>query len=98
MFNILGENYYIDIDEIEKYIDMSGLDIEEVEFSSLSGTSEMRVNIIKYELIKMMLDVVLSEDVEIDEKLGLKSSSSSISIPFKIAFNSLLNKKIINHY
>jgi hypothetical protein len=98
MFNILGENYYIDIDEIEKYIDMSGLDIEEVEFSSLSGTSEMRVNIIKYELIKMMLDVVLSEDVEIDDKLGLKSSSSSISIPFKIAFNSLLNKKIINHY
>ncbi len=93
MFNILGENYYIDIDEIEKYIDMSGLDIEEVEFSSLSGTSEMRVNIIKYELIKMMLDVVLSEDVEIDDKLGLKSSSSSISIPFKIAFNSLLNKK-----
>ena len=98
MFNVLGENYYVDIDEIEKYIDMSTLGVDDIDMSSLSGGSEMRINIIKYELIKMMLDVVLSEDVEIDDKLGLKSSSSSISIPFKIAFNSLLYKKIINHY
>ena len=32
-----------------------------------------------------------------DEKLGMKSSSNT-SIPFRIAFNSLLNKKLINHY
>jgi hypothetical protein len=93
MLNVLGENYFIDLDEIERYLDMSD-DQNIVD----SGTTEMRINIVKFELVKMMLDVILSEDLEIDDKLGLKSSSSNISVPFKIAFNSLLNKNLINHY
>jgi len=92
MLNVLGENYFVDFDEIENYIDMGNIDNV-----SLSGESEMRVNIIKFELIKMMLEVVLSEDSDMDDKLGLKSSNN-ISVPFKLAFNSLLNKKLINHY
>jgi hypothetical protein len=97
MLNVLGENYFIDFDEIEKYIDMSDtLEIEKE--TEESGTSEMKVNIIKYEMIKMMLETILSEDLEVDDKLGLKSSSNAISVPFKLAFNSLLNKNLINHY
>ena len=97
MLNVLGENYFIDFDAIEKYIDMSdGVEIEPEPESS--GTSEMKINIIKYEMIKMMLETILSEDLEMDDKLGLKSSSNGISVPFKIAFNSLLNKNLINHY
>ena len=93
MLNVLGETYYIDLDEIEKYLDMS----DEVEISE-SGNTEMKVNLIKFELVKMMLETILSEDSEMDDKLGLKSNTSIISIPFKISFNSLLNKKLINHY
>jgi len=93
MLNVLGENYYVDLDEIEKYLDMS----EEPALEPISGTTEMRINIIKFEMVKMMLEVVLSEGEEIDEKLGMKSASG-MSVPFKIAFNSLLNKKLINHY
>jgi hypothetical protein len=97
MLNVLGENYFIDFDEIEKYIDMS--DTLEIDpDTEISGTSEMKVNIIKYEMIKMMLETILSEDLEVDDKLGLKSSSNAISVPFKLAFNSLLNKNLINHY
>jgi hypothetical protein len=61
------------------------------------GTPEMRINVIKFEMVKMLMDTVLTEHEEIDEKLGMKSSSNT-SIPFRIAFNSLLNKKLINHY
>ena len=93
MLSVLGENYYVDLDEIEKYLDMS----EEPSIEPISGTTEMRINIIKFEMVKMMLEVVLSEGEEIDEKLGMKSASG-MSVPFKIAFNSLLNKKLINHY
>jgi hypothetical protein len=92
MLNVLGESYYIDFDRIEEYIDMSGG--EEI---VLSGGSDMRINIVKYELIKTMIEVIISEDAEVDEKLGIKNSNN-ISVPFKIAFNSLLNKNIINHY
>ena len=62
-----------------------------------SGTTEVKINIVKFEMVKVLMDTILTEHEEIDEKLGLKSSTNT-SIPFRIAFNSLLNKKIINHY
>ena len=93
MISLLGENYYVDLDEIESYIDMS----DELPTESTSGNTEMRINIIKFEMVKMLMEVVLSENEELDEKLGIKSGSKT-TIPFRIAFNSLLNKKLINHY
>lgn len=92
MINVLGENYFVDLDRIESYIDMS--DVDEL---PQTGTSEMRINIVKYEMVKMLLEVVLSENSDVDEKLGMKNSNN-VTIPFKIAFNSLLNKNLINHY
>ena len=59
--------------------------------------SILKINIIKFEMIKMLLETVLTEQDIVDEKLGMKSSANT-SIPFRIAFNSLLNKKLINHY
>ena len=93
MVKVFGENYFIDLDAVETYLDMS------IELpTEPSGTTETKVNLIKFEMVKMLLEVILSEDTEIDDKLGLKSSNNSTSIPFKIAFNSLLNKKLINYY
>jgi hypothetical protein len=94
MIQVLGENYFIDLDEIENYLDMSQTDDSE---DSESGVTETKINIIKFEMVKMLLDTVLTEQEIVDEKLGMKSNSN-VSIPFKIAFNSLLNKKLINHY
>ena len=94
MIQVLGENYFIDLDEIENYLDMSQ---EEDKDDSESGMSETKINIVKYEMVKMLFDTILTEQENIDEKLGMKSSSN-VSIPFRIAFNSLLNKKLINHY
>ena len=48
-------------------------------------------------MVKMLLETVLTEQDIVDEKLGMKSNTNT-SIPFRIAFNSLLNKKLINHY
>lgn len=93
MLNVLGETYYIDFDEVEKYIDMSDDNHTEIE-TDISGTSEMKVNIIKYEMIKMMLETVLTEADSVDEKLG--PNNSELTIPFKISFNSLRVKNIIN--
>ena len=91
MIEVFGKMYYVDFDKIESYIDTIG-----DESLNVSGGTEMKINVVKYELIKLMLDVVFSEVEMPYTKLGLKSSE--ISVPFKIAFNSLLNKNIINHY
>ena len=92
MIKVLGENYYIDLDRVEDYLDMSEQYLEDN-----SGTTETKINIIKFEMVKMLMDTILTEHEEIDEKLGIKSGSNT-SIPFRLAFNSLLNKKLINHY
>jgi hypothetical protein len=93
MISVLGENYYIDLDVIEQYLDMS----DDTTTEPLTVSTEMKINIIKFEMVKMLLDTVLTEQEIVDEKLGLKSNTNT-SIPFRIAFNSLLNKKLINHY
>jgi len=93
MIKVLGENYYIDLDKVEEYLDMS----DQYPEGENSGNTETRINIIKFEMVKMLMDTVLTEHEEIDEQLGMKSSSNT-SIPFRLAFNSLLNKKLINHY
>ena len=91
MIDIFGKNYYVDLDKIESYIDIEG-----TEDLVSSGSTEQKINVVKYELIKLMLDVIFSEMEMGDNKLGLKNSE--ISVPFRLAFNSLLNKNIINHY
>jgi hypothetical protein len=96
MIEVLGENYFIDFDKVEEYLNM----LDEYSKDELSGDTETRVNIIKFELVKMLVDTVLTEYNDIDDKI-LNSSSKSggnTSIPFRIAFNSLLNKKLINRY
>lgn len=93
MQKVLGEHYYIDLDKIEEY-----LDISEISTEPSTGSTEMRINIIKFEMVKMLLETILTEHELEDDKLGLKSSTTNTSIPFKLAFNSLLNKKLINHY
>ena len=82
MFKILNENYYVDLDVLDDYVNLT----------SVSG--EPQIHLVKFESIKSMLETVLTESNEVDEDLGLKSNE--LSIPFKIAFNTLLMKKIIN--
>lgn len=94
MINVLGENYYIDLDKVEEYLDMSSQDEGD---ETVSGSTEMKINIVKFEMVKMLMDTILTEHEDIDEKLAMKSSTNT-SIPFRLAFNSLLNKKLINYY
>jgi hypothetical protein len=92
MVKIFGEHYYLDLDEIEKYVEINTTLKSEKDGDS----SETHVNVVKYELLKNLLDVLFTESDEVDEKMGI--NSSEISIPFKLAFNTLLNKKLLKHY
>ena len=94
MIQVLGENYFIDLDEIENYLDMNQDDNGD---DSESGVTETKINIIKFELVKMLLETILTEQEAMDDQLGLKKNLN-VSIPFRLAFNTLLNKKLINHY
>jgi len=87
MLKILGENYYIDFDALETYVNVEPS-------ADFTGTPQNHISVVKYEIIRMMIETLIVENEEVDETLGLKNTD--ISIPFKLSFNSLLYKKIIN--
>jgi hypothetical protein len=85
MLKILGENYYLDLDAIDKYVIIP----------NPSGITDYNISVVKYEMVKIMTEILVTENEEVDEKLGEKSV---LTIPFKLAFNTLLNKKLLNKY
>jgi len=113
MLKILNEYYYLDLDKMEELVniptkektesvkskDVKSKDVksegDDSENEELDGMTQ-HISIVKYDMLKVMIDVLMTESEEVDEKLGPKSTE--ISIPFKLAFNTLLNKKIINKY
>ena len=76
------------MNEIEDFVNL--------EIVTLSGGSnEQQIKFVKYEMIKMMMEVLMTEREDADEMLGNKSA---VSIPFKLAFNTLLNENILKQY
>lgn len=84
MIDIFGENYYLNIEKIDTFCNLEKTEEEE----------SQKVSIMKYELIKMLSEVVLSEMNEIDDKLGAKGSRE-LSIPFKLSWNTMLRYNLI---
>jgi hypothetical protein len=90
MIKIFGEFYYIDLEEIESVVNLEIIPVS-------GGTSEQQIKFVKYDIVKMMIETVLTEREDIDDTLGM-SSTNGTTIPFKISFNTLLQNKIIKKY
>ena len=84
MFRIWGETYYLDLKELETRTESNMKDSEE---------NESTISPIKFEIMKTMVEVIMSEHEPMDEMLS--SKSKEVSIPFRIAFNTLLVNNII---
>jgi hypothetical protein len=87
MFEILGKNYYIDLDAITEKCKTSPM-----EDGDEKQNSGIEINLFKYESIKMCLERVMSEYDEIDDQLF---ADKSLSVSFKLAFNTLTKNEII---
>lgn len=93
MLEFLGENYYFDVTELERQVsyEQSVLTLPDAEDKE---TPEQQISVTRYETFKTMIDVLLTEREELDEGLGAHAGKD-LSIPFKIAFNTLLMNKIL---
>ena len=91
MLKFLGENYYLDISELEKQVSYEN---SALTYSAESGSTEQQISVTRYDTFKSLIEVVLTEREEIDDSLGIHGAKD-LTIPFKIAFNTLLINSII---
>jgi hypothetical protein len=105
MFKVFGEEYFIDIDALESYIQIPKKETPKKRSSKkeeelpVDGMDEYTtISIVKYETIKLLLEIIMDENEPIDEVMAHKTSTNEITLPFKLSFNTLLNKKIITKY
>jgi hypothetical protein len=67
------------------------------EFNRLLENSNqgIQIDISKWEILRLMIEALMSNHSEIDDKLGIAGLNNNSSIPFKIAFNTLLKYNIL---
>ncbi len=86
----MGTRMVVDLEEL-----MSCIKLEKEKKEGEDELSQdFAINAAKYEMLRLFLDVLLSTDEEIDEKMGYKSLDN-LSFPFKLSFNTLVEYKII---
>ena len=65
MIQLMGENYYFDLDVINDYINIESKQV-------VTGDTDQHISVVKYEMVKMMMEIVVTEQEETDEMLGHK--------------------------
>lgn len=95
MLEFLGDNYYFDIDELEKQVsyEKSVLPV----LSADTEQPEQQISVTRFETFKSLIEVILTEREDLDDSLGVHGSKN-LTIPFKIAFNTLLINKILKKF
>jgi hypothetical protein len=92
MLKFLGENYYLDISELEKQVsyEKSSLTVP----TGDTETPDQQISVTRYDTFKSLIEVLLTEREELDETLGIHGAKD-LTIPFKISFNTLLINNIL---
>jgi hypothetical protein len=87
MIQVFGENYYLDLERIDEFINLPNQEIS-------GQTDTQHISILKYEMVKLMTEVVLTEQEEVDEKLGIRGTEK-LTVPYRLAWNTMLFYKFI---
>jgi hypothetical protein len=87
MIEVFGESYYLDLEKIDSFINLPNNEVS-------ANTESQHISILKYEMVKILTEVVFTEQDEVDEKLGMRGSEK-LSIPYRLAWNTMLFYKFI---
>lgn len=80
--------------EITKTLDKEG-NVEGIEELTKEYFRGKEINGPKYDMIRMFFEVILTYNEELDDELGIDRALGKTTLPFKLAFNSLLEYGII---
>lgn len=88
------ENQKIKETETKELIDDKGV-VYSKEIITKEYDRVREIDMAKYETIRVLFEVVLSTQEEIDDELGIERALADLPLPFKLSFNTLLQYGII---
>ena len=113
LFDIAGREFYLDLDTLSEFIKIDNnqevsiddlLNKEElIGGEDPNGEKDyvqygQMIDVTKWEVVKVLIESILSENSITDETMGITKLNQDLSIPFRIAFNTLLVNKIMKEY
>jgi hypothetical protein len=105
-FDIAGNEFYFDLDNIsdfvrineeepknlEELLNISEENIENIEITERQGPL---IDMTRWDLVKAMIETILSENSIVDEGMGSTMLGKQLSIPCRLSFNTLIKHKLI---
>ena len=99
LLEICGKELFFDIDKLSDICKIE--DIEEddeqpkdIEKLPIMENMGMQIDVTKYEMYREMIGTLLMYQEQIDNKMGMVGLNST-TVPFKLAYNTLLMKGIL---
>lgn len=102
LLEIGGKELYLDIDRLSEIVRIEqeplplkvneGKDGDDEE--SVTDTGGLHIDVTKYEMYRELIGGIMMYNEEVDNKMGVVALNNA-TIPFKIAFNTLLMKGIL---
>jgi hypothetical protein len=87
-----GKEFYIDFDKLRELVVLE----ESTKTNNDDDlTGNIHIDVTKYETIREMLGVIMDNNTEVDDKMGV-IGLNSLPISFKIAYNTLIHYDILN--
>lgn len=103
LLQIGGKELYLDIDRLSEIVRIEqeplpimvneGKDDVDIE-QPIPDTGGLHIDVTKYEMYREMIGGIMMYNEEVDNKMGIVALNNA-TIPFKIAFNTLLMKGIL---
>lgn len=94
--NPLSESTMEEDSEITQNLDEAG-DIISTTIFTKKYNKGKEIDVSKYETLRMLLEIVLMGNEEIDDELGAKRGMNKLPIPFKVAFNTLKYYEVLKN-
>ena len=99
LLEICGKELYFDIDKLSDICKIEEVESDEdepkeIEKLPLMENMGMQIDVTKYEMYREMIGTLLMYQEQIDNKMGMVGLNST-TVPFKLAYNTLLMKGIL---
>lgn len=106
LFDIAGDEFYFDLDTISDFVRINVEETNNLDELLNNSSNENKnetivesqgplIDMTRWDLVKAMIETILSENGIVDEDMGKTMLGKQLSIPCRLSFNTLIKHKLI---